>query len=107
VYGSEAANMQIGIGPAIGACCFLIREDVYDQVKLFPAYMTKLKKVNDQQWSLSLESVHEHFLQIEGVPAKNIWKSGICTCCESDRLFSHRKMGKKRGNMAAVMQLEK
>ncbi len=105
VYGSEATHIQAGFGPAIGDCCFLIREDVYDQVKMLPEYETKLKQVNDQQWSLSLESVHEHFLQIEGVPAKNIWKSGICTCCESDRLFSHRKMGDKRGNLAAVIQL--
>lgn len=105
VYGSEAATIQVGIGPAIGECCFFIREDVYRQVKVFPNYVTKLKKVKEEQWSVSLESVHEHFLQIEGVLANNIWKSKVCTFCESERLFSHRRMGEKRGNLAAVIQL--
>ncbi|RQD70488.1 MAG: laccase domain-containing protein [Tindallia sp. MSAO_Bac2] len=105
VYGSKAENIQVGIGPGIGKCCFLIREDVYNQIKVFPQYVTRLSRVNDEQWRLSLESVHENFLKLEGIPTGNIFKSGICTCCEKERLFSHRRMGEERGNHAAVIQL--
>lgn len=105
VYHCRPENIQVGIGPSIGKCCFLIRRDVYKHVKIFPKYVTRISKVNEEQWRLSLESVHENFLRLENIPEDNIWKSNRCTCCEEDKFFSHRRMGEDRGNHAAVMQL--
>jgi polyphenol oxidase len=38
-----------------------------------------------------------------GVLAKNIWASGLCTGCNTDRLFSHRKEDGFTGRMMAVV----
>ncbi len=41
-----------------------------------------------------------------GVPEEQIFISGICTVSEPGRYFSHRVMGDRRGNGAAVIALE-
>ena len=39
--------------------------------------------------------------------SENITDSGICTYCNSELLFSHRKTEGRRGNLAAIMQLNR
>ena len=41
----------------------------------------------------------------EGISEKNIDDCGICTYCESDLLFSHRKTKGRRGNFGAFIEL--
>ena len=105
-FGSNEKNIQAGIGPAIGPCCFLVRKDVLKYAAGLPDHVTKTEKAGKDQWRLSIASIHEHFLITEGLPMENIWHSEVCTCCEENRLFSHRRMGEQRGNHAAIIQLE-
>ena len=44
-------------------------------------------------------------LMENGILPENITDSGICTYCNGDLLFSHRKTNGKRGVMAAIMEL--
>ena len=41
-----------------------------------------------------------------GVLDENITVTDICTCCNSELLFSHRASNGKRGNLAAFLELK-
>ena len=105
-FGCEPENIHAAIGPGIGECCFKVREDVAHLFQKMPQQMTRLTRISETHWRLSLEAIHEGSLRREGVPPAQITKSGVCTCCEQDRFYSHRRMGEKRGTMAAVIQLD-
>ena len=47
------------------------------------------------------------FMQLTetGIPEENIDDCGICTYCNSELLFSHRKTNGKRGNLGAFIEL--
>ncbi|MDW7671551.1 MAG: peptidoglycan editing factor PgeF [Bacillota bacterium] len=105
-YGTNPKNVLAGIGPSIHACCFLIREDVKRQMlQHLPFTAEHMRQVNKDQWSLSLQAVNRQLLWKEGVPDSQIFSSGVCTCCQHNLLFSHRKQGEKRGTMAALIQI--
>ena len=43
--------------------------------------------------------------QEAGVPKEQIHTTNICTMCNSDYLFSHRRVGEERGNLAAFLSI--
>ncbi len=105
-FGCDPLNIQAAIGPGIGECCFHVREDVARFFQKKPQWMTRMVRISETQWRLSLESVHEGELRQEGIPLAQVAKSGVCTCCDHDRFYSHRRSGANRGTMAAVIQLD-
>jgi copper oxidase (laccase) domain-containing protein len=54
---------------------------------------------------LDLWEENRRQLTSAGVRAENVHVAGICTLCEAERLFSHRRGGGRTGHMAAVLQL--
>ena len=59
--------------------------------------------------SLPLENVRTNtneiiFMEAGGKP-ENIHTTNICTMCNHEYLFSHRKVGNERGNMGAFLCL--
>lgn len=55
---------------------------------------------------MDLSRANEIIFEEAGVKKENIYTADICTMCNSDLLFSHRKMGGKRGGQAAFLSLE-
>ncbi|SMP44663.1 peptidoglycan editing factor PgeF [Anoxynatronum buryatiense] len=105
-YGSKPRNLLAAIGPAIDACCYLIREDVYSSFReKLPLADTSISPVNDQQWRLSLPEINRQLFMQAGIMNNRIIQSQVCTCCHASILFSHRAHGQQRGTMAALMQL--
>ena len=49
--------------------------------------------------------VEKSALTEAGIPEANIDDCGICTYCESELLFSHRKTKGRRGNFGAFIEL--
>jgi copper oxidase (laccase) domain-containing protein len=52
---------------------------------------------------LDLLEANRQILAAAGVPQKNITLSDLCTCCNSDLLWSHRATKGHRGTMSAFM----
>lgn len=101
-YGSCTDNILCAIGPSIRECHFEVSDDVAEIFEKLDGGMTK--KYGDK-FHVNLQETIMNQLTFAGIPKQNITDAEICTFCNSDMLFSHRKTDGKRGNLAAIMQL--
>ena len=58
------------------------------------------------KYQLDLWKANEIILLNAGVLKEHIEVTRLCTHCNSDRMFSHRKTGDKRGNLGAFLCLK-
>lgn len=86
VFGSEPKEIAAFVAPSIGRCCY---EVGYDVAQHFadPETFEKL----GEKYMLDLPLVNKKQLLEEGLLVSNIEMSGVCTACEVENYFSHRK----------------
>ena len=107
-YGTKAEDVIAAIGPSICQDCYEVNEDVIDQFK--EAFHSKhwddlfYQKVN-RKYQLNLWKANEIILLEAGVQRENIAVTNVCTCCNSETLYSHRASKGQRGRLAAFMGL--
>ena len=100
-YGSKAEDILIGIGPSIQECHFEVGDDV---AEIFISEFGKECAVKyGDRYHVNMQKAIRMQLCEEGIV--NIDDCGICTYCNSDKLFSHRKTNGRRGNMGAFIEL--
>jgi YfiH family protein len=85
VRDSETAPLAAVIGPAIGQCCYEVGSEVATQ---FPARLLR-------DGHLDLVQGVEDSLRASGV--ESVQRVDICTCCNPQLFFSHRRDGLARG----------
>lgn len=107
-YGSNPKDILAAIGPSICQDCYEVSEDVIDEFKKAFAkeYWTDLfyQKENGK-YQLNLWKANEYIFLESGIEKKHIAVTNICTCCNSEVLFSHRASCGKRGNLAAFLTI--
>ena len=107
-WGSRPEDLLCVIAPSICQDCYEVSDDVIEQFKaVYPEEIRdRLWTANERgRWQLNLhECCRENFLQA-GVRDEHIQITDICTCCNSELLFSHRGSGGKRGNLAAFISI--
>jgi len=92
-FGSKAENIIALIGPAIGKCCFEVKDDV--KAKLFGT-IDKLQQAEVCDGNnLDLKQINKIQLLANGV--KKIDVCEYCTSCQNELFFSYRK---ENGNCA-------
>lgn len=96
-YLCRAENIIAAIGPSIRSCHFEVGEEVASQ------FDDKYIIGGFEKPHIDLQACIKDGL--EGVGVAEITDSEICTYCNSDMFYSHRKTGDSRGCMAAIMQL--
>jgi len=107
-YGTKAEDVIVAIGPSICQDCYEVSEDVIDQFK--KAFHSKhwddlfYQKVN-RKYQLNLWKANEIILLEAGVQREKIAVTNVCTCCNSETLYSHRASKGQRGGLAAFMGL--
>lgn len=107
-YGSLPEDMIVCIGPSICQDCYEVGEEVAEQFRT--AFQKQyweellLDKKNGK-YQLDLWKANEIIFQEAGVKWENIAVTDICTHCNHEQLFSHRRTGNERGNLAAFLQL--
>jgi len=107
-YGADVKNIYAGVGPGICVDCYEVGEDVYTEFsKVFDdeQLMRVFAEGRPGHYQLNLWEANREFMLMAGIPAENITVTDICTKCNSDKLFSHRVQGFKRGNQIGVMEL--
>ena len=107
-FGSDPADVLVGIGPSIGPCCFEVGADVFKPFReAFPqqAGGMILSAATEDKRYLDLWQANEAALLEAGVTAAHITVTDLCTKCHPDYYFSHRFMGNRRGTMAAFLEL--
>jgi YfiH family protein len=78
------------IGPAIGPCCYEVGPEVAER---FDADLTS-------DGVLDLWSAAERALLRAGV--ERVDRLDLCTCCDEERFFSHRRQGPTRGVQGVI-----
>lgn len=107
-YGTEASDLICAVGPSICKDCYEVSEDV---AKQFMDAYTKAQvdeivyDKGDGKYLLDLHRANYYNLVDSGVLSEKIDVTNICTCCNSDVLFSHRASHGLRGNLGAVIML--
>lgn len=108
-YGTDPSDVIAAIGPSICQDCYEVSEDVIEQFQsaFSQEHWDELyyKKENGK-YQLNLWKANEIVMLEAGVKKENIAVTNICTCCNSDILFSHRASQGKRGNLAAFLSLK-
>lgn len=127
-YGTTPENVHVAIGPSICQSCYEVSEDValqfqktfkFDNEKAKSYLLRYKKEVTDQdiqdcllykkkngKYQLNLWYANYRVFIDAGVPDRNIEITDVCTCCNPDKLFSHRASHGERGNLGAFLMLK-
>ena len=108
-YGTNPVDVIAAIGPSICQDCYEVSEDVILEFKKQFAekhWKNLFYKKENGKYQLDLWKANEIVLQEAGVLKENIAVTNLCTCCNSELLFSHRASKGKRGNLAAFMSIK-
>lgn len=123
-FSCRAEDIIAVIGPSIGKECFEISEDV--AMEFAEAFSIKVPqecytveeapeelllyrsgiKEGAMKYHCDLWKVNEKILLDVGLRSEHVHISGMCTCCHPEIFFTHRKMGKNRGSLAAFLSMK-
>ena len=103
LYGTRPADLIVGIGPAIGGCCYEVGGEV---VEHFTVYPQAIVPKDNGKYLLDTKQVNARQLEALGVPPDQIEISPICTACEHERFFSYRADAGTAGRFMSCIMLE-
>lgn len=107
-WGILPREVYATIGPSIHDCCYEVNSLVIDRIRevLGDEARKVLAPVNHEKAMLNLQETNRILLEKAGVLPSHIEVSQLCTGCQRDLFFSHRKEGGKTGRMAAFIGLK-
>lgn len=128
-FGTKPADLQAAIGPSICQDCYEVSGDVAEEFLGLEEESEKLRREllesgryregyggglpkivergkQPDKYQLDLWLANYLILRQAGVPKDRIAVTDICTCHNSDYLFSHRASCGRRGNLGAFLMLE-
>ena len=100
-FGSKAKNILVGLGPAIGVCCYDVPKE---RALKFQRFGKEIVREKEGKWYLDLRGAIAKSLNQLGVPFSNIEISSACTSCQNEVFFSFRKEGRNlEGEIGSVI----
>lgn len=104
-YGCRPEDIRAAIGPCIGACCFETHRDVPDAMvsALGPVALSAITPCGEK-YQVDLKQLNAIWLRQAGVRRIDICP--LCTACQPERFWSHRRVGNERGSLAAIIMLQ-
>lgn len=108
-YGSDPKDIIVAVGPSICQDCYEVSEDVIEQFqKNFKEadWPQLFYKKENGKYQLNLWKANELIFLEAGIVPEHIAVTNVCTHCNSDVLYSHRRTGNQRGNLAAFLALK-
>lgn len=106
-FGTRPEDIKAAIGPSIGEECFEVDEPVAAEfLKLEGSENFVTEPDRHGKYHVDLWECNRRFMLAAGVLPENITVGGVCTMCESDLLFSHRKTRGQRGSNCAMISLK-
>lgn len=107
-YGTRPEDVYAAVGPSICQDCYEISEDVAEHFYAeFQGHGDEiLINKGNGKYQLDLWKTNEIVLREAGIKPEHLAITNVCTCCNSEVLFSHRASQGKRGNLAAFLMLK-
>lgn len=109
VYDCNPEDIYVVIGPSICQDCYEVSEDVIDEFKqaFDKCYFEQLFYPKENgKYQLDLWKANEIIMLENGILKEHIAITNVCTCCNSQTLFSHRASQGQRGNLGAFLALK-
>lgn len=103
IEGSDPAAIVVALGPAIGACCYEVGDEVASRARTWPEGASWLHRNARQRYQLDLNAANEAILGHAGV--RRIETSPFCTACRTDLFYSHRAEPPTTGRFAMIAAL--
>ena len=103
--GLKASEILVAIGPSICEKCYIVDERVIKLVqnKLEDVDIKPYNLISDQQYTLDLKECNKEILLKSGVQNKHILKTNLCTSCQKEYFYSHRRDHGKTGRMMSFI----
>lgn len=109
-YGTNPEDVIAVVGPSICRECYEVSKEVVDEFhKEYDGKfdVTKIYDItSEEKRQLDLWEANRQIFKLAGIKEENIVVSKVCTSCNHELLFSHRKTGGKRGNLVAIMEIK-
>ncbi len=107
-FGSRPEDLIACIGPGICGECYEVGPEVAQAFQA--AFQEKdhahiLRPGTGGKWYLNLHQANRIILEESGIRPQHLSVADLCTCCNPDLFFSHRKHGERRGNLGAFLCL--
>lgn len=102
IQGMVPSELKFALGPCIQRCCFEVSEDVADKFRRkFGSDV--VNSLGNSRLTVDLPKANQYLLARAGVQPEMIDVSPLCTSCDSDVFFSHRRDAGRTGRMGAVI----
>jgi YfiH family protein len=103
-YHLSAADIEVALGPSIGACCYEIQDDVTRPLLASWGELAEssLERRNGKHF-LDLRRLNRGILEKAGIPAAGIYEIGPCTSCAADEFFSYRRERAETGRQLSFI----
>ena len=105
-FSTQPQELLVAIGPSIGKDCFEVDEPVAAVFSRLPHWEKFVTGPQREKYHVDLWECNRQFLLDAGVRPENITLGNVCTMCESDLVFSHRKTRGQRGSNCAMLALK-
>ena len=90
--GCRPEDLQAGIGPGAGPCCYEVQDDVYSAAERLPDRDSFFIR-REEGLFFDLWSANQAQLLAAGLPAQAIERADTCTLCQNDVFYSFRREG--------------
>ncbi|MDR2649665.1 MAG: peptidoglycan editing factor PgeF [Clostridiales bacterium] len=105
-FGCNPKDILAGVGPSIGPCCFETDAPVAGEFLKNPAWVPYVKgPYGADKYKVDLWRVNKQILEDAGLDPRHIDCEPVCTRCNENLFYSHRRDGGKRGSLAAIICL--
>lgn len=107
-HGSNPRDMYVGIGPAIGACCYAvdeIRASLFS--RQFPHTDGTIVNKSDDSWYIDIGQANLEECLLMGITPEHIDYALLCTHCHRDEFFSFRRKDEPFGEIMGFIGLSK
>ncbi len=104
-FGTRPEVLKVGLGPAVGPCCYHVGQDVASAMSYALPDWRKVMRPQGEGWVLDLPAANAQQLDAAGV--QHIERADLCTACHTSEFFSHRAENGLTGRFAVVAYLER
>jgi len=103
-FGCQPADLEAGIGPGAGPCCYEVQRDVYEAAADLPQREGVFVRRDGRLYFDLWRANHEQ-LTAAGIRPQNIEVAGVCTMCGDDAFYSFRREGAGCGHFGLLAAL--
>lgn len=99
-FGCRPDDLWVGIGPAIGSCCYEVDGPVLEPLrKEFAYWKDVVREKEGGKGMLDLAGLNRRQLIASGLSSDRITVADACTFCHPERFYSYRRDGHSSGGM--------